>query len=594
MKAISATPVSIREVFTAKQYVIPSFQRPYTWDEESCTKLWDDIVEFYEKLEQSDRPQDEKYFLGTIVVYPEKDRPLTPRTDLSECLGVIDGQQRLTTLTLLMAAFAWHNKGYKVLNKVIRVTDRNDDATDELRLKTEVLEDYPNALSDIVLYDDQGAMQRERIGKRDASRRNNFVLFREKINEWYNAHGRDAEKLNDLTEKLLKNVVVLPIHCDSIEDALLIFEVVNNRGKPLAEADIFKSNILQKLGSASGGMLNAEQKAFLEDWKLWCKSGREDFLFKALMRIKNGQSGNIDTTDIAIKKFFLEEHTEYFEKPHELIIDLRKIYSITQWQRPHEVNVLIEILKRFPNETWKWPLISFLYAKGDFSENGNFCLSKENEKIFEVKCSEVLRHVYAKAFAGRGSQSALKGDSYKECARVFFPEDVRFKGELHLTDEELYAAKQFLQNLESESCYRTGFGLGTGIVLLCSYLISRDKVSSLSSFFDNGKIDIEHVCPKNWSNVDGWDEMTHSQLVNTLGNLIPLEKSINIQVSNCCFEKKRTGISLRTNVVPYSESLSPEAQELAKLTDKQCWLPEDVKARTKLKISLLLKFIQDA
>ena len=65
MKAITANPETIREVFS-KRYIIPDFQRPYSWDNETCEKLWDDITGFY----GTGTTIDDKYFLGNIVINP--------------------------------------------------------------------------------------------------------------------------------------------------------------------------------------------------------------------------------------------------------------------------------------------------------------------------------------------------------------------------------------------------------------------------------------------------------------------------------------------------------------------------------------------
>lgn len=589
MKAISATPVSIQDLYRGKQYIIPPFQRPYTWDESVCVKLWEDLCDFYDKWSASEHAQEEKYFLGTIVVYPEK-CTAPSGSDVTECLGVIDGQQRLTTLTLLLSAFAFHNKGYGRLNKIIRVTDSNDDPTSELRLLTKVLEDDYQALEKIVLAPDQGKLVRERISKKDCSRLNNFIFFRDRINDWYAGHNVDADKLTRFIEMLLKNVVILPIHCDSIDDAFLIFEVVNNRGKPLAEADIFKSNILQELGSGAGGKLNVDQQTFLDLWKKWCDSGVEDFLFRALMRIKNGQSGNIDTTDVAIRDYFQKKHPELFKDTKTLIADLVKIYAISQWKRPAEINVLWTILEYYPNEAWKWPLYCYLYAYGNFDQSGAFSLDEAHEVEFIEKCKTYVRYFFAKSLVGHGSLNNLKGTSYKECARIFNAQDTRFAVEMALTKDESDILSVWLANLQKESCYRAGFKLGGGIVLLCSYLMHENSLALYSQFIDGGKVDIEHICPKVWSNVDGWTKEEHEELLNTIGNLIPLEKSINIQVSNNCFEKKKTGDSLNLrHIKPYSKSLSPEARELSQLP-QNTWLPADVLNRSNRKAELLKTF----
>lgn len=593
MKAISADPKSISELFVGKQYVIPEFQRPYTWGVAECEKLWDDLIGHFETHESSS-DEDKKYFLGTIVVYPMAKNEAQPAgLDIQQRLGVIDGQQRLTTLTLLLAAFSYHAKTYGALRSLLRAKNRKDEITDILRVETGVLEDDPEALKEIVLSPNPALIVSQRIGKKESSRKNNFVLFRDKIADWFANTGNDGDLLDKLIDMILQNVVVLPILCDSVDDAFVIFEVVNNRGKPLAESDIFKSQILQNLGNNACGTLNEVQSDFVERWKKWCAAEIEEFGFRALMRIKNAQGkdglANIDTTDVAIRPYFLEQQKEYFKDSKVLIQDLEKIYAITQWEMPDKANVFWKILQQYPNEAWKWPLITYLFKNGRVSDSGQFELSREYVETFTRKCEDVVRGVFARGLIGRGSLNNLKGLSYKECARVYHPEDVRLNESFALSDSEKEELRNRMEGFENESCYHAGSRLGNGLIMLCSYLIHPDSVGRYSEFLSNDRVDIEHICPKNWSNIDGWTKDQHEKLLNTIGNLIPLEKAINIQVSNSCFQKKKTGESLRKGTLPYAKSASPEAVELANLP-QQTWNPEDVLARSKMKVSLLLKF----
>ena len=86
-----------------KYFIIPEYQRPYRWDTEKCAVLWSDIVDF----RQSSTGKNEEYFLGTIVVCPNE----------KGNLEVIDGQQRLTSLLLLLRAF------YRVLEQTESTPD---------------------------------------------------------------------------------------------------------------------------------------------------------------------------------------------------------------------------------------------------------------------------------------------------------------------------------------------------------------------------------------------------------------------------------------------------------------------------------------
>lgn len=260
------------------------------------------------------------------------------------------------------------------------------------------------------------------------------------------------------------------------------------------------------LGSNSCGALNEAQVDFVERWKKWCAAGVEEFGFRALMRIMNAQGkdgvANIDTTDVAIRPYFLEQHKDYFENSACLIQDLEKIYAITQWEMPDKVNVFWKVLEQYPNEAWKWPLITYLFKNGSMSASGQFVLSHEHTEIFTQKCEDVVRGVFARGLVGRGSLNNLKGLSYKECARVYHPEDTRLNESFALSDSEKEELRNRMVGFENESCYHAGSRLGNGLIMLCSYLIHPDLVGGYSEFLSNGRVDIEHICPKNWSNID--------------------------------------------------------------------------------------------
>ena len=92
VKKISGAEYSLSKIFSSDfDYVIPAYQRPYAWTVDQTSELFDDLYDFYFN------EQDEGYFLGSIVLIKEEAAPLAE---------VIDGQQRLTTLTILLATLA--------------------------------------------------------------------------------------------------------------------------------------------------------------------------------------------------------------------------------------------------------------------------------------------------------------------------------------------------------------------------------------------------------------------------------------------------------------------------------------------------------
>ena len=104
MKTISANPATIREIFQSN-YIIPDFQRPYSWDIDKVKQLWDDYIDFHSE----NGNKEQTYYLGNLVLYKEQDEYL-----------VIDGQQRLTTLLLLIKALFDRAGTYKTLEACLK------------------------------------------------------------------------------------------------------------------------------------------------------------------------------------------------------------------------------------------------------------------------------------------------------------------------------------------------------------------------------------------------------------------------------------------------------------------------------------------
>ena len=97
---IKGAEYPLSKIFSSDfDYEIPSYQRPYAWTEDEAGELFDDLYDFYMAEDE-----EEQYFLGSIVLVKEEDKPLSE---------VIDGQQRLTTLTILFAAIASKLQGEK-------------------------------------------------------------------------------------------------------------------------------------------------------------------------------------------------------------------------------------------------------------------------------------------------------------------------------------------------------------------------------------------------------------------------------------------------------------------------------------------------
>ena len=102
--SLSAEQRTVIKIFKVEeQYIIPAYQRPYSWEYDECFTLYSDIMEAF-----NDKESNEDYFIGNIVI--------AKSSTIKDKLEVIDGQQRLTTLLLLikvLSIFAPEHKGLK-------------------------------------------------------------------------------------------------------------------------------------------------------------------------------------------------------------------------------------------------------------------------------------------------------------------------------------------------------------------------------------------------------------------------------------------------------------------------------------------------
>lgn len=107
--------------------------------------------------------------------------------------------------------------------------------TNEIRLNSLVLENDKRILYDVIVNNDTSDTNHPIV--------KNYKYFERKIDEWVTADQNTSDAFHKLILSLLDHVVILPIHCDSEDDALTIFETINNRGMSLSDADIFKSTL---------------------------------------------------------------------------------------------------------------------------------------------------------------------------------------------------------------------------------------------------------------------------------------------------------------------------------------------------------------
>ncbi len=280
-----------------KQFVIPIYQRVYSWEKEQCKQLWDDIVK------TGGNDQIEGHFIGSIVFV--QDGIYT--TNYNELL-IIDGQQRLTTITLLFIALRDHlNDEDELLEKFScqKIQNRyliNSDEKGDKKFKLILSEPDKDTLLSLI---DENKRKPSELSLKIVE---NFKLFEEWIR-------KNTDKLETIFKGLDKLMVVEISLERGKDNPQLIFESMNSTGKDLTQTDLIKNYILM-------GLDPEKQEIF---YKKYWRAMEEDFkqnetLFNRFAR----HYLTIKTGKIPIEKRVYEAFKDYQQKEGIEIEDLLK------------------------------------------------------------------------------------------------------------------------------------------------------------------------------------------------------------------------------------------------------------------------------
>jgi alkylated DNA nucleotide flippase Atl1 len=250
-----------QDVFMQPQHlVVPPFQRPYVWEkEEQWAPLWQDVRRLAERgLDQAFA--DVKHFLGAIVVQSRE--PILGGLPAS---SIIDGQQRLTTLQLLMdaAAAALEANGQDALAAQLDRLTHNEEiyvSGDGTRLKLRHNNRDGEAFDEVM--DADAPIDHQALSHAAARVVRAHQYFAEAVSEWLapEAEGT-AERAQSLAVALTRGLQLVAINLTANENSQEIFETLNSRGTPLTAADLIRNFVFQRL--AAGG---ADTRAHLAHW----------------------------------------------------------------------------------------------------------------------------------------------------------------------------------------------------------------------------------------------------------------------------------------------------------------------------------------
>ena len=235
MSKLNIDQQTIKELFQNKRsdFLIPDYQRPYAWGLDECQTLWDDIFTFaFPDGDESKFNIDDEYFLGPIVTFKNERGKLE----------IIDGQQRLTTLMLLLRAFYEHFGNMKdsssvktaeaIAGCIWKTNEFGAPNMEQLKINSEVsTDDDKDEFLNILKSGQTNDEQRSRYAQ-------NYRFFTKQIDKFLQEY---PSYFAYLPARIMNNCILLPIEAESQDTALRIFSTLNDRGKPLSDTDIFKA-----------------------------------------------------------------------------------------------------------------------------------------------------------------------------------------------------------------------------------------------------------------------------------------------------------------------------------------------------------------
>ena len=246
---MDARTLSIKTVFGQdRRHQVPLFQRPYVWTkDEQWSPLWDDIRQLAERIEHGETPR--SHFLGAIVL----DHVRKP-TGHVETRLVIDGQQRLTTIQLLMESFSDYcaTKGLDKHHKTLVKLTRNDDPMSED--PDEQFKVWPTHLDQACYRKVMSAAGPEAVrgaydvGPAKAAGRpivDAYLFFSKAISAWIDSAVTET-RVDALLSAIREHLRMVVIDLDRDDDPQLIFETLNARGTPLLPSDLVKNFVFHR------------------------------------------------------------------------------------------------------------------------------------------------------------------------------------------------------------------------------------------------------------------------------------------------------------------------------------------------------------
>lgn len=534
MKTFEANSIAITDVLTGnKKYSIPPYQRPYRWDAEDAEQLARDIYDSF-KSSASGSPV---YFIGSIICVRTKDREFE----------VVDGQQRLITLTLVVLQLAdlIEEPQAKMLLKgmIAQVDALAETAKDVPSLR--VREPEHQFYWDCIV-GNAAAPQKPTRNQRV------FLRNRKKIADFFSDLQLTQADIKRFAAYLRDKVFVVFVQAGDRASSFRLFNVLNNRGMSLNDADLLKNELLSKVGDDKPHSEKVEKnwlriEELIGDEKLNVNG------FLSLHQISEKKDRdrvkrqNFDYFADRLQKDFSDDAAEMSEMLCRSAEQHDTVLSGTLGA-PRTVAFLASLSL---DGEWMPAFLAFL-NKGVYS--------REQFSAF----AELLEKVYMHALLGGLSKSKREAACYHavEAINREAPFEEVMKCLRGLSDNE-----RFKDALDKSEFYDDSRPSVINLVKSVLLRINEERHDDvvILEYPDRKKITVEHILPQNMSNPYWCDRFTpelHQEWLHKLGNLTLITRSKNSSARNLSFDKKKEAYE------KYDKKSSFD------ITNELCGLPE--------------------
>lgn len=511
--------LTIKQLFgnTDSLYQIPRYQRPYSWGDDQLEKLWDDLIEA--------KDNDPNYFLGSVITAKPEDS--------TSYLDIVDGQQRLTTLTILLCVYRdlFPNINHEILDtnpfavdhKVIYSSIRFNDRFERLRLRTH--SNHQSDFDSIILNGDTTKVKKPtKVDLRKDEPKFKFIntahFFNLKLTELGEAEA------GTLINYIFNSVKIIRIDCQSVAFAIKLFQVLNDRGLDLSNADLIKSFLIGQIQKSFAGdteIKKQKEDQFMDDWKI-CEThsnhtetslndlfvmyeyyvlgtNPKKSLYDELVEVFKDKDPNIVINDV--KSFISNYKSEIFDKDDKLIYS----YFYISW-----------------GMYWRTVLLTAL--------NSNY-------KDYDTFIKVFRRYYYLSWIAGF-TLSRIKQTSFNVIKYLKEGKSIDFiKEELESNMKQNETIKRAIDNLKGDIYFESWC---KPLLYMIEYNQTDDSSLNFLEMTDRN-IQVEHILPRAYMTNEEWkDKILNSEVVDpwihTGANLTLLSGKKNQQASNNGFESK--------------------------------------------------------